>query len=259
MDKKEPRVEYIPVLSDASFNFECSPEWGCSHECCNNVTVTLTPYDVLRMKKALDLSSEEFLPRYTVTLKPKVGFFPLVVLKMMEETSGKPCPFVNEKGCKIFPDRPKSCRMFPLEQDKNPSMEDTYYLLKKKGFLGWEKENEWSVYDWIFKQEIDAYEKMDYLFKAVIFHQGLNKTSEENPKVIDMIYMALYNLDRFRRFILESRFLSLMDIPKDRIEKISVDDQELMLLGFDWIRFSFFGGKTMNLRSEQTQDQVEHK
>ncbi|MDY6974018.1 MAG: YkgJ family cysteine cluster protein, partial [Thermodesulfobacteriota bacterium] len=37
--------------------FNCTPGVACFTQCCQDVTIVLTPYDVLRLKNALGISS----------------------------------------------------------------------------------------------------------------------------------------------------------------------------------------------------------
>ena len=74
----------------------------------------LTPYDILRMKKRLNLSSEEFLAIYTELRILEKTDLPIVTLKLLDDEQ-KSCPFVrDEEGCIIYADRPTTCRYYPL-------------------------------------------------------------------------------------------------------------------------------------------------
>ena len=44
-----------------TFNFKCSPGVGCFTRCCGDVTIVLTPYDILRLKNRLGIGSEDFI------------------------------------------------------------------------------------------------------------------------------------------------------------------------------------------------------
>ena len=50
---------------DSKFKFRCHKDIKCFTKCCSNIDILLTPYDVLRLKKRLKLSSAEFLSNYT--------------------------------------------------------------------------------------------------------------------------------------------------------------------------------------------------
>ena len=66
------------------FQFDCSPRISCFTNCCQDITIVLTPYDVLRLKNGLGISSDEFLERYTIIISRQKQLIPMVVLKMNE-------------------------------------------------------------------------------------------------------------------------------------------------------------------------------
>ncbi|MDY6911644.1 MAG: YkgJ family cysteine cluster protein, partial [Chloroflexota bacterium] len=111
---KEKILRDYPRLSvEDNFKFACHPGVPCFGKCCANVNIFLTPYDVLRMKTALGISSTEFLEKYTIPLSLEENQLPVILLKMAEDAEKK-CPFVSDEGCTIYNDRPWSCRMYPL-------------------------------------------------------------------------------------------------------------------------------------------------
>ena len=65
----------------------------------------------------------------------------------------------------------------------------------------------------------------------------------EDPRMQDMILMALYDSDRFREFVFSSSFLQKFRIDEDIIEKIREDDVALLYFGAQWLRFALFGKK----------------
>ena len=56
-----------------------------------------------------------------------------------------------------------------------------------------------------------------------------------------MVFMALYNLDKFRQFVFNSTFLERFEVDSTRIIKIQRSDEELLKFAFDWIKFGIFG------------------
>ena len=98
-NKKLLRME-----ADHVFQFNCSPGVTCFTQCCQDVTIVLTPYDILRLKNSLGISSDEFLDKYTIILSKENRLIPMVVLKMNEQN--KRCPFVTDNGCSVYADRP---------------------------------------------------------------------------------------------------------------------------------------------------------
>lgn len=57
--------DYPRLTLEDSFSFQCCQSLECFTRCCNDVTIVLTPYDVIRMKQALHVDSSEFLEKYT--------------------------------------------------------------------------------------------------------------------------------------------------------------------------------------------------
>ena len=54
------------VSPDHVIQFSCHKGIGCWNACCSNIDISLTPYDIIRLKKRLGITSTEFLKEYTV-------------------------------------------------------------------------------------------------------------------------------------------------------------------------------------------------
>ncbi|MBI5665153.1 MAG: YkgJ family cysteine cluster protein, partial [Nitrospirae bacterium] len=50
---------------DTKFKFRCHKGIKCFTHCCSNIEILLTPYDVVRLRKRLGISSGEFLEKYS--------------------------------------------------------------------------------------------------------------------------------------------------------------------------------------------------
>ena len=74
-------VEPSQLTLDAKFKFRCHKGIKCFTKCCKNINILLTPYDIIRMKKRLGISSEEFLDKYTYMEFDEKSSHPLVRLK----------------------------------------------------------------------------------------------------------------------------------------------------------------------------------
>ena len=177
------------------FPFRCGPELDCFTHCCRDVTIVLTPYDVLRMKQSLGMDSTEFLDKHTLTPAFPSQKFPLVILKMDEET--KRCPFVSERGCGVYRDRPWSCRLYPLgtAEPKNPSPEEGafHFVVIEDLCHGHTGGTLRSVREWIDGQGVEEFEMMGASFKDLTLHDFWDRDQELTPEQADMFYMACYD------------------------------------------------------------------
>ncbi len=227
--------------------FCCHPGLACYTTCCRDVNIFLSPYDILRMKKRLEMTSGDFLERYTVSLIPEASGFPVILLKM-EEEHNKTCPFVTTEGCSIYEDRPWACRMFPLDQGNSAGV---FRLIADPSFcLGMGEERETTVGEYLGGQGLSLYAESETLLGRIASHPRFSKEHIQNPKVREMCRMALYDLDRFRRFVLESRFLEVFEVEKEVAERIKTDDLELMRLAHRWLEFGLVAGETLRMRED---------
>ena len=66
----------IRIKENDTFCFRCHPKVACFNLCCRNLNLFLYPYDVIRLKQSLGLSSDEFLDRYVDVVMRPAKFFP---------------------------------------------------------------------------------------------------------------------------------------------------------------------------------------
>ena len=240
------------LKSEDVFRFNCNENVDCFTRCCRDITVFLTPYDVLRMKTALHLSSGEFLAAHTATLIGDTGL-PVVVLKMLDNDE-KSCPFVKSSGCMIYPDRPWSCRIYPLQPESTPLTEKAgkvfYSIMDVPFCLGLKADKTLSLSKYIEEQGIPVYMEMETLFKKISTNNRLLKEKVTNKKIQEMYFMACYDLDRFRRFVLESTFLDRFDIDPQTVAEIKSDDVALYRFSIKWLEYGLLAQDVMKVKPD---------
>ena len=96
--------ELSPVMptmlaGDKVIQFRCHKDVGCWNACCSNIDITLTPYDILRLKNRLNLSSGDFLKQYTVPYEMDQDGTPGVKFRPVE--GGTACQFMRPEGCAV--------------------------------------------------------------------------------------------------------------------------------------------------------------
>ena len=252
---KEAILKEYPRMSlEDKFSFRCRKNIPCFNRCCADVNIFLTPYDIIRLRKNLNLSSDEFLSRYTLAPFDKNLKFPVLLLKMNEDEK-KACPFVTDDGCGVYSDRPWACRMYPVgmasPKDNQGGIEkDFYFILREDVCHGHKEKQEWSVREWISDQGIDEYNEMGKYFKDLTLHDFFLNGGTLDLQKMEMFFMASYHLDRFRKFLFESSFFDKFEIEADEKSRIKNDEEELMKFGVKWLRFALFGDRTMKVKAE---------
>jgi uncharacterized protein len=234
MDKNKQRFEEVHA-----FQFRCHPGVSCFTYCCQDINIVLTPYDVLRMKNGLGITSEQFLDEHTIIVPKEGKLLPIVILKMNEDD--KRCPFVTtETGCKIYHDRPWPCRMYPLTMNNDGTFSLITDASRCKGL---EEDDTNKVIEWLNTQEVEEYDELNEFLSSLTIQLEAQKLNIENPQIQQMIFMSLYNIDKFRKFVFESTFLDRLEVEEDILEKIKSSDTDLLKFAFEWIKFGLFGKK----------------
>jgi len=234
------------------FRFHCHPERACFNQCCRNITIFLTPYDILRMKSALSMTSGAFLARYTVTMIGDAGL-PIVILQMQPDKE-KTCPFVGSGGCSIYPDRPWACRVYPLKPESTKITEKagkSYYSVMDVPFCrGFETDRALTVAEWIDEQGVSPYLEMEPPFKNIIANERLMQARIENNQIRQMFYMACYDLDSFRRFVFDSTFLKRFEIAPEEVDALRSDDVALYRLAMRWVDYGLLARQVLTVRPD---------
>jgi len=246
MNKSKPSVrkkDRERMDAEHAFQFRCSPDVPCFTQCCQDITIVLTPYDVVRLKNAVGIPSDQFLDRYTVIVPKKNLLIPMVVLKMNEQD--KRCPFVSETGCGVYNDRPWPCRMYPLDMNEDGTFSIITDSSRCKGL----DEKEYTrISNWLVEQGVPIYDEMNHLFSQVTAPLKAQELDIDNPKVFQMTFMSLYNVDKFRDFVLKSSFLERFEVDETTIEKVKRSDVELLKFAFEWIKFGILGQKVFSIK-----------
>ncbi len=249
-------VEPVERTLDSRFKFRCYKDISCFNKCCRHTDMLLTPYDILRMKKRLGISSDEFLKKYTYTHIDEKSSHPFAVLKMMDDEEGK-CVFVTPDGCSIYEDRPASCRYYPVGKglmikgsEKGPVPVEYYFLIREPSCLGYEEDKEWTIETWRIEQGVDLYDEMNKEWSEIQLRRDNPGQPKLDPNKQPLMYMASYDIDRFRKFVFESKLLDILDIDNEEIEKIKTDEIALMKFGFKYLKYILMLEETLKVKEE---------
>lgn len=229
------------------FKFDCHKKVSCFTDCCRGIDIMLTPYDILTMRKKLELTSEEFLAMFTTPQILEKADLPVVTLKLLDDER-KSCPFVEDKeGCAIYPDRPTTCRYYPLGvgslsySGEKGEKDEFFFTVKEDHCKGFDEEKEWTVAEWRQDQGIELRDKInDGWMELIVRKKSLPPSMKLSRESKQMFFLVFYNIDKFRQFVFNSSFLDRYDVPTEKIEEIKNDDIKLLQFGFEWLKASFF-------------------
>jgi Fe-S-cluster containining protein len=217
---------------------------ACFNACCRDLNQSLYPYDILRLKKKLRLSSGEFLEGYTTEhIGPGSGL-PIVTLKP-NDAGRLTCPFVSEKGCRVYADRPASCRTYPLVRAISRCREsgritEGFMLLKEPHCLGHNEPQRQTVRQWIEGQEIETYNSTNDKLMEIISLKSRVLPGPLDLKSRQRVYLALYDLDNFRNRFFNNGPLDKVDVDPQKLTAAETDDTALLEVGMQWVKQVLF-------------------
>ena len=248
------RLPGIRIKEGDNFFFKCHAGLECFNQCCRNLNLFLYPYDVLRLKRNLGISSDTFLDQYVDILLRPTDMFPEVMLRMADN-SERTCPFLTEVGCAVYADRPDTCRTFPIEQgslyDASLQKARAIHFFRPPDFcMGQHEHERWTIDTWRTDQDAVKYNQMTEKWAHMrrLFHTNPWGAEGPNGAKGKMAFMACYNVDAFRGFVFESSFTRRYKIKPKYTKKIRRDDMVLLALGFEWVRFFLWGHKPTMFR-----------
>ncbi|CAK0768097.1 50S rRNA methyltransferase [Gammaproteobacteria bacterium] len=261
-----PQSPVVPALlsGDAPLQFRCHPDIACFNACCKNIDISLTPYDILRLRRRLEISSDDFLTRYTIPYEiEKDG---LVGVKLRPVDQGTACQFMTEKGCGVYTDRPTACRYYPLallsirHQDEYTDR-NAFALVQEDHCLGHQESRLLTIDEYRQEQGLGEYDELGRGWRQLILKKKSSGPTVGKPtkRSLQLFFMVCYDLDRFRQFVNNPGFQEVYDLPDDLWQKLRSDDIELMLFGFQFLRQVLFSETSLSLKSDAVDRRLARK
>ena len=262
-DKNPSNILPEKLTLDSPLQFACHPGVSCFTACCHNIKIILTPYDILILRRRLNIPAHEFITQYTEPTYLEKTDMPGVQIKLTGDKNG--CPFVTPEGCTVYTDRPSACRYYPVGMadfheggTDDAAEEKFFFLVKEPHCKGHEEPKRWTIRDWRADQGVDVRDEMNKEWLRLIMRRksfGLQATLSDAAK--RMFFMASTDLDTFRKFVFESSFLDTYEVDADTVAKIREDDVELMLFSVRYLANTLFGAAGMSIRADKIKSKIE--
>lgn len=240
----------LPKMLDGAhrLQFRCHQGVKCWNVCCSNIDITLTPYDILRLKNRLGLSSGEFLQRYTVPYEMDKDGMPGVKLRAVD--GGTACQFMVPEGCSVYEDRPTACRYYPIallslrRQDEYTDRQ-AYALVKEDTCLGHLEDRTQTIDEYRSEQGVVEYDDKGRAWRQLVLKRKSAGPSIGQPTPLSnqLFFMASYDLDRFRAFVMSPAFNDTYEVPVETMAEIIADDEKLLEFAMNFLKHVLFNEK----------------
>jgi len=231
--KKDPRYDIEMMqknklkLSD-SFAFDCS---ACGKCCRNREDILLSPHDMFRAAKHLNLQPKQFFEKYcetyighmskcpAVRLKPKSIYNNLLLRE--PQIQGTVCPLLSSNGqCSIHLSKPTSCAIFPLGKFHSEGDKTVSYYLQSDIPCG-DKSKRQSLKEWLTKFDIFHTEEMMIVWTSFLNFavKVLKEIDTFAQKTKDLTYTLYLNILYFN-YNFEEKFLPQLKANIATFEKL---------------------------------------
>ncbi len=258
-----PNSPVVPTMVSEShvIKFSCHKGIGCWNACCSNIDISLTPYDVLRMKKRLGITSTEFLRDYTVPYEMEKDGIAGVKFRPVE--GGTACRFMKAEGCDIYADRPTACRYYPVallsmrKQDEYVDR-DSYAIVEEDHCKGHLEDRPISIGDYRKEQGLEEYDELARGWRQLVLKKKSSGPTIGKPSLRSrqLFFMACYDIDKFREFVQMESFGKLFELPAEEKQALLGDDIALQQFAFRFLRQVLFGEESIGLNAEAAQERL---
>lgn len=255
-DPPFPGSPVVPqtIEGDAVIQFRCHKGIDCFNACCRNIDISLTPYDVIRLKKRLGMSSGEFLVKYTYPYEMEKDGIAGIKLQPIE--GGTACQFMTEEGCSVYEDRPTACRYYPvallsLRRQDEYTDRTSYALVKEAHCHGHFEDRKLTVDEYRKEQGLEQYDELGRGWRQLILKKKSSGPTVGKPsqRSLQLFFMACYDVDQFREFIKSPSFEDVYELDQATRDKLE-DDVELMLFGQRFLAQVMFGDAFLTVRPD---------
>ncbi len=259
-----------PVLpkrlsGEDKFNFSCYKGISCFNACCKQADITLTPFDILRLKDNLGMTSTEFLKKHTVPFEIDGQGMPGV--KLRTEDDNPVCLLLDgDNGCGVYEDRPSACRYYPvgllnMRAFKAEQEEQHYFMVKENHCTGHSENREITVDEYRKEQGVVEYDDFNWQYYRLILKKKSSGPTIGKPSTqsFHFFFTACYDVDRFREFIKTANFLKVYDIKEDEYNELLNDDYKLISFGLMLMHQVLFGENTIPLVDKAYENRIEDR
>jgi Fe-S-cluster containining protein len=227
-------IDQASLSLQSRFTFNCHDGLACFNRCCRTPTIILSPYDILRLREGLSITSGEFLKRYTRRETEDMSNLPLVFLDPFRQ-SGEGCPFLGDTGCRVYSHRPTACRLFPITMGSQLTAEgvaDYYFCRKLEYCQGFDTDVEWTVEAWQANQGFKEYDKGRRTWLELMLKQGLR--GPVDARIQELFITMAYDLDKVRQLLSEPAFRQANDVDAAVWESLNTGTSDTALLDFSY-------------------------
>ena len=138
---------------------------------------------------------------------------------------------------------------------------EQYSIVSESHCKGHQEDRELTVSEYRKEQGCDLFDEHNREWYRLILKKksggpGVGAPSEMSKQ---LFFMASYNGDMFRKFVLSRNFRATYDLPHETYEKVAEDDIALLNLGYRLMRQVLFGERTISEQDGAWEKRVQER
>lgn len=264
-DMSPPQSPLVPALLDLddTIQFNCYQGISCFNACCKQADITLAPYDIIRLKQRLGMSSTEFLKKHTVPFEMDASGMPGVKLRTTDEEPV--CLLMTDQGCSVYADRPSACRYYPvglmaMRPSDAPSEEHHYCLVEEPHCKGHQEARKLTVAEYRQEQGVEEYDELNREWYQIILKKRSAGPSvgKPSPTSFQFFFLCSYDVDRLREFTATQSFRNTYALSEEDYAGFD-DDVSLLQFGYRLMKQVLFGEESIPLREGALEERIEKR
>ena len=239
------------LASDSRFHFNCHSKLACFNQCCQNPTVILKPYDIIRLRRRLGITTTEFLERYTTKVLEDKSQLPLVMLDIEKEEGmlsffgGSRLQYLRRPTRSLPP-----LSYHPGQQPGRDGVIDSYFMKQLNFCQGFTEGQELTLARWKSNQGMEPYDELNRTWLEIILKRGALNPSADDARAPALFTMIAYDIDKFRQFVFQTPFLEIMEIPEDVAAVLQESDVALLRFGYKYLKMVLLIEDTLQMKEE---------
>ena len=174
-------------------------------------------------------------------------------IKLNPVEGGTACQFMTPEGCGVYEDRPTACRYYPvalLTMRRSDEYVDrsAYALVQEAHCLGHLEDKTQTIEQYRAEQGVAEYDEKAHAWRQLVVKRKSAGPAIGKPTPVSnqLFFMASYDIDRFRAFVMSPSFNDTYDIPVEIMAEIVADDEKLLAFGCNFLKQSLFNEKFLD-------------
>ena len=168
-----------------------------------------------------------------VSLKPQPG-------------ADRLCPFVTAHGCRVYADRPSSCRMYPLaravhRERVSGRTTEHFVLIREPHCRGFQQAGDRTARQWMAAQGVTVYNEHNDRFLDIIQLKNRGRPGPMDLRAARLFQIALYDIDRFRELVFHRGLAADWQLANAELAELKTDDLALLAFGYRYVQREIFG------------------